>query len=98
MIDQSWIYGIPSRKQARYQTVTYCNDWTFMGSNNIWNIIELTPKSTALTIHQPLPIAWSFDFLAVFLYYSNSIHLAVLGLLRQFNEGGTLLSRDFLCL
>ena len=46
MLDQPWIYGIPSKKQARYQPVTNCTYWKVMGSYNNWNIIELTPKST----------------------------------------------------
>ena len=46
MVDKPWIGGIPSNKQARYQPVTNCTYWTFMGSYNNWNIIDLTPKST----------------------------------------------------
>ena len=48
MFDQPWIYGIPSKKQARYQLVTDCTYWTVMDSYNNWNIIHLTPKSTTL--------------------------------------------------
>ena len=47
MLDKPWIYGIPSKKQARYQRATICNYWPVMGSYNNWNIIELTPKSTS---------------------------------------------------
>ena len=46
MLDQLWIYGIPSNKQAKYQPVTDCTYWTVMGSYNNMNIIYLTPKST----------------------------------------------------
>ena len=46
MLDQPWISGIHSKKQARYQPVTYCTYWPVLGSYNSWNIIEVTPKST----------------------------------------------------
>ena len=44
MLDKPWIYGIPSKKQARYQPVTNCTYWPVMGSYKNWNIIERTPK------------------------------------------------------
>ena len=40
------IYGIKSKKQARYQPVTNCTYWPVLGSYKICNIVELTPKST----------------------------------------------------
>ena len=43
MLDKPWIYGITSKKQARFTKCTY---WTVLGSYNNCNIIELTPKST----------------------------------------------------
>ena len=46
ILDKPWIYGIPSKKQARYQPVTNCNYWPVLGSYKNWNIIEITPKST----------------------------------------------------
>ena len=46
VLDQPWISGIPSKKQARYQPVTDCNYWPVIGSYNNWNIIEITPKLT----------------------------------------------------
>ena len=46
MINQPWIYGIPSKKQAQNQTVTNFNYWTVIGSYKNWNIINLSPKST----------------------------------------------------
>ena len=46
MMYKPWIYVIDSKKQARYQPVTNCIYWPFLGSYNNWNIIELTPKST----------------------------------------------------
>ena len=46
MLDQPWISGIPSKKQALYQNVTNFTYWPVLGSYNNWNIIELTPKST----------------------------------------------------
>ena len=45
IIDKPWISGIPSKKQAHYQSVTNCTHWKFLGSYNNWNIIHLTPKS-----------------------------------------------------
>ena len=45
MIYQPWIYGITSKKQARYQPVIYFTYWPVMGSYNNWNIIHLAPKS-----------------------------------------------------
>ena len=46
MLDKYWIYGIPSKKQSRYQTITNCTYCPVLGSYNNCNIIELTPKST----------------------------------------------------
>ena len=46
ILDKPWIYGIPSKKQARYQPFTNSTCWPVMGSYNNWNIIEITPKST----------------------------------------------------
>ena len=46
ILENPWIYGIPSNKQARYQPVTNCTYWPFLGSYNNWNIIGLTPKPT----------------------------------------------------
>ena len=45
ILDWTWIYGIPSKKKARYQPVTNCTYWPVLGSYNNWNIIELNPKS-----------------------------------------------------
>ena len=46
MLDKTWIYGILSKKQARYQPVTKCTYFPVLGSYKNWNITELTPKST----------------------------------------------------
>ena len=46
MLDQPWIYSIPSKKQAWYQHVTDCTYWPVLGSYNTWNIINLTPEPT----------------------------------------------------
>ena len=46
MLDQPWISGIQSTKQARYQHVIICNYWPVLGPYNNWDIIHLTPKST----------------------------------------------------
>ena len=46
ILDQPWISGIPSKKQACYQSVTNCTHWPYLGSYKNCNIIELTPKST----------------------------------------------------
>ena len=46
MTYKPWIYGITSKKKARYQPVTNCTYWPVLGSYKNWNIIELTPKST----------------------------------------------------
>ena len=46
ILDKTWISGIPSKKQARYQYVTNCTYWPVLVSYNNWNIIELTLKST----------------------------------------------------
>ena len=43
MLEKPWIYGILSKKQARYQPVTNCTYWPVLVSYNNWNIIELTP-------------------------------------------------------
>ena len=47
MMYKPCIYGIPSKKQARYQPVTNYTYWPVLGSYNNCNIIELTPKSTS---------------------------------------------------
>ena len=46
MLDQPWISGIPSKKKAHYQPVTYCIYRSVLGSYNNCNIIHLSPKST----------------------------------------------------
>ena len=46
MIDKPCIYGILSKREARYQTVINCTYWTFMVSYKNWYIINLTSKST----------------------------------------------------
>ena len=46
MLDKPWIYGITSKKQARYQPVHNCTYWPVLVSYNNWNIIYLKPKST----------------------------------------------------
>ena len=45
ILDQLWISGIPSKKEARYQPITDCTYWLVLGSYNNWNIIHITPKS-----------------------------------------------------
>ena len=45
MIDQPWISGVQSTKQACYQPIINCTYWTVMGPYKNWNIIHLTPKS-----------------------------------------------------
>ena len=45
MLDKPCIYGIPSKKQARYQPVINCTYWPVLVPYNNWNIIHLTPKS-----------------------------------------------------
>ena len=45
MLDKPWIYGILSKKQARYQHITNFMYWQVLGSYNNLNIIDLTPKS-----------------------------------------------------
>ena len=45
MIDKTYIYGILSMKQVRYQPVTNCTYWQVLGSYKNCNIIGLTPKS-----------------------------------------------------
>ena len=45
MLDQPWISGVQSTKQARYQTVINCTYWPVLGPYKNWNIIHLTPKS-----------------------------------------------------
>ena len=54
MMYKPWIYGIPSKKHARYQPVINCTYWTVLGSYNNWNIIELTPKSTPFEAFQKI--------------------------------------------
>ena len=44
MLEQSCIYGIPSKKQARHQPVTDCTYRPVLGSYKHWNIIHLTKK------------------------------------------------------
>ena len=46
ILDQPWISGIPSKRQAHYQTVIDCTYWPVLGSYNNCNIIHITPKST----------------------------------------------------
>ena len=41
MLDQPWIYGTPSKKEAHYQPVTNFTYWPVLGSCNNWNIIHL---------------------------------------------------------
>ena len=45
MLDQPWISGVRSTKQARYQPVINCTYWPVLVPYNNWNIIHLTPKS-----------------------------------------------------
>ena len=45
MIDQPWISGVQSTKQARYQPVINCTYCKVLGPYNNCNIIHLTPKS-----------------------------------------------------
>ena len=45
MLDQPWISGVPSTKQAHYQPVINCTYWPVLVPYNNWNIIHLTPKS-----------------------------------------------------
>ena len=46
MLDQPWIYGTTSKKEAHHQPVTYCAYWPVLGSYNNCNIIHLSPKPT----------------------------------------------------
>ena len=46
MLDKPWVSGIPSKKQSDYQPVSNCTYWRVQGSYKIWNVIELSPKST----------------------------------------------------
>ena len=46
MLEKPWISGIPSEKKAYYQPVTNYTYFPVLGSDNNFNIIELTPKST----------------------------------------------------
>ena len=46
ILNQPWISGIPSKKQACYQPVTNCTYWSVLVSYKFFNTIELTPKST----------------------------------------------------
>ena len=50
MLDKPWIYGIPSKKQTRYQPIKNCTYWPVLGSYNNWDIIELIPKSTPFEV------------------------------------------------
>ena len=45
MLDQPWISGVQSTKQARYQPVINCTYWPVLGPYNNCNTIHLTPKS-----------------------------------------------------
>ena len=45
MLDQPWIFGVQSTKQARYQPAINCTYWTVLRPYNNCNIIYLTPKS-----------------------------------------------------
>ena len=44
MLDQPWISGVQSTKQARYQHDINCNYWPVLGQYSNCNIIHLTPK------------------------------------------------------
>ena len=46
ILDQLWIYGIPSKKQTCSQPLIDCTYWPVLVSYKNWNIIHLTPKST----------------------------------------------------
>ena len=46
MLGQPWIYGISSKKKARFQTVTDCTYWPVLGSYRKCDIIHLSPKLT----------------------------------------------------
>ena len=45
-MEKPWVYGILSKRKARYQPVTNCTYWPVMGLYKNWNITDLTPKST----------------------------------------------------
>ena len=45
MLDQPWISGLQSTKQACYQPVINFTYWPVMGPYNNWNSIHLAPKS-----------------------------------------------------
>ena len=44
MLDQPWISGVQSTKQARCHPVITCTYWTILVPYNNLNIIQLTPK------------------------------------------------------
>ena len=54
MQETPWIYGIPSKKKARYQPVTDNTYWKVLGSFNNWNIIHLSPKSTTFEVFEDI--------------------------------------------
>ena len=45
MLDQPWISGIQSTKQARYQPAINFTYWPVPVPYNDWNIFHITPKS-----------------------------------------------------
>ena len=46
MLDKHCMSGIPSDEQERYKHVTKGTYWPVLESFNIWNIIQLSQKST----------------------------------------------------
>ena len=54
ILDQPWISGISSKKQARYQLVTDCTYWPVLGSCKNWNIIHITPKSSPFEVFEEI--------------------------------------------
>ena len=46
MLDQPWISGLQSTKQARYQPIINFTYQQVLGPYKDWNIIHVTPKST----------------------------------------------------
>ena len=50
MLDQTWVSGIPSKKQAHYQPLIYCTYWPVLGSFKNCNIIHMSPKSTPFEV------------------------------------------------
>ena len=53
-LDQPWISGIPSKKQARYQHFTEYTYWPFLGSFNNCNIIHISQKSTPFEVFEEI--------------------------------------------